>query len=812
MAMSNKTLADKAYEIATKYNTVYGWGMYGARIDQANIDSKANQYPSYYDTEYKSMLQSLIGKNYWGFDCVNLIKGIVWGWSGDWTKSYGGASYATNNCPDYGADSMIEYCTNVSTNFSNLKVGEALWCSGHFGVYIGNGLGVESTPRWGKYPGVKVTAVANMGLQPNHPRQRTWTKHGFMPFITYSDVSTDIGLADTVTTTCIGDSLTVGLNSTMHLKGTVMAQTGMSLNALVNSNAGGYWSKLGTTGTIKGSVFICLGTNDLGNNMSQSSFTNNYKKLIERIHANNPESQIYISTIPPIDEDKWGRVSAGITEANVVKLNAWIKSIANSYQYVELVNSYSEFIESGNKMPSEYTTDGVHMTSKGYTKWYNYIFGGNSTTDITGTLATDNDYSNNLSGFDLTELNYSYIYSQYESVKNLTSQPCHVFVDLWIGDKHLPNIPPNYLLSLTVQMLTGSGDSGGSAVEATISLFDKYCDELEYLFIKGQTNVSIRFGHVNGNSSVTYHMKATEYNIDFKPAGNIITVKCTSDRLAESVQMYTGNYGTSPSYAVRKICENVGWKIGNIVDSVQVLGPGEEPIEFNLINDKPVEYIVDVIAPKAATADGRTGFRFTLDASTTPNTANFEPYGLLQDTTKGLKTYLYQKGIDSPVLDFSLNQTLTITPEAITSYISSGIDPLTKEEFNITSNVNEVVIDSEYDKTTIAPSNPGLVITDGKSREEVSINTNYRFINNATINNAIGVLTIVGDLSYSIGSRLRLIILNEDNSMHNLSGIFYVNQVSHNISSGTLITTLEINKVSNVDGTVVLKSSRAVGK
>ena len=56
------------------------------------------------------------------------------------------ASYAVNGVPDIGADTMITKCKGVSTNFSNVEVGEALWCSGHIGVYIGGGLAVECSP------------------------------------------------------------------------------------------------------------------------------------------------------------------------------------------------------------------------------------------------------------------------------------------------------------------------------------------------------------------------------------------------------------------------------------------------------------------------------------------------------------------------------------------------------------------------------------------------------------------------------------------------------------------------------------------
>lgn len=57
------------------------------------------------------------------FDYVGLIKGILWGWSADLSKNYGGAGYACNDVPDIGADSMIAKCPGASTDFSNTVSG-----------------------------------------------------------------------------------------------------------------------------------------------------------------------------------------------------------------------------------------------------------------------------------------------------------------------------------------------------------------------------------------------------------------------------------------------------------------------------------------------------------------------------------------------------------------------------------------------------------------------------------------------------------------------------------------------------------------
>jgi hypothetical protein len=70
---------------------------------------------------------------------------------------------------------MLKYCTNVTTDFNHLEPGEYLWMSGHCGVYIGDGLAVECTPKWDNK--VQITAVGNIGKIPGY-NTRTWTKHG----------------------------------------------------------------------------------------------------------------------------------------------------------------------------------------------------------------------------------------------------------------------------------------------------------------------------------------------------------------------------------------------------------------------------------------------------------------------------------------------------------------------------------------------------------------------------------------------------------------------------------------------------------
>jgi len=118
-----------------------------------------------------------------GFDCVCLIKGVLWGWNGDASRTYGGAGYAENGVPDIGADSMIKVCSGVTSDFSGIVPGAAVWLEGHIGVYIGDGLAVECSPKWENK--VQITAVGNIGKKAGY-NTRTWTKWGRLPYIDYT--------------------------------------------------------------------------------------------------------------------------------------------------------------------------------------------------------------------------------------------------------------------------------------------------------------------------------------------------------------------------------------------------------------------------------------------------------------------------------------------------------------------------------------------------------------------------------------------------------------------------------------------------
>lgn len=168
---------------ANNARTLYvmgGWGYplgYSGNRDR----TQSNSYNRQSDRKAKIYAAS---NDTFAFDCCGLIKAMLWGWDGDFDKRNGGAEYA-KGCPDWDAkELMFKGCNNPTTDFTRIQPGWMLWLDGHCGVYLGDGLAIESTPKW--QDGVQITAVENIGKKPGY-NSRKWTYCGALKYVDYSE-------------------------------------------------------------------------------------------------------------------------------------------------------------------------------------------------------------------------------------------------------------------------------------------------------------------------------------------------------------------------------------------------------------------------------------------------------------------------------------------------------------------------------------------------------------------------------------------------------------------------------------------------
>ena len=186
------------------YKTLYVNGCFGAPMNNSNKQRYCNNTDYNKQPERTAKIMAASADTF-GFDCVCFIKGLLWGWKGDTSKEYGGATYQSNGVPDIGTKGMLNACLDISEDFSRIEIGEYLWIDGHCGIYIGNGKAIECTHRWDD--GVQETYVFNI-LGESNNKGRYWTKHGKLPYIPYvSSHICNFTSKITKTATCISEGV-----------------------------------------------------------------------------------------------------------------------------------------------------------------------------------------------------------------------------------------------------------------------------------------------------------------------------------------------------------------------------------------------------------------------------------------------------------------------------------------------------------------------------------------------------------------------------------------------------------------------------
>ena len=91
MIQTHKELAAACLNVAQNYKTLYIMGCFGAPMTVWNKKRYLQNYSYNQQADRQVMIKSATADTF-GFDCVCLIKGLLWGWNGKKRKPYGGAT------------------------------------------------------------------------------------------------------------------------------------------------------------------------------------------------------------------------------------------------------------------------------------------------------------------------------------------------------------------------------------------------------------------------------------------------------------------------------------------------------------------------------------------------------------------------------------------------------------------------------------------------------------------------------------------------------------------------------------------------
>jgi lysophospholipase L1-like esterase len=116
-------------------------------------------------------------------------------------------------------------------------------------------------------------------------------------------------------------------------------------------------------------IFLMIGTNDLGNGKQEDYIINNYKKILEQIETDSPNTLIYAQSILPVNKSLNG--SAMADNNKIIDLNNKVKQLENDH--VKFIDIFDSLKTNDNELNKDFTYDGTHLNEEGYKIWTNII-------------------------------------------------------------------------------------------------------------------------------------------------------------------------------------------------------------------------------------------------------------------------------------------------------------------------------------------------------------------------------------------------------------------------------------------------------
>jgi lysophospholipase L1-like esterase len=108
-------------------------------------------------------------------------------------------------------------------------------------------------------------------------------------------------------------------------------------------------------------IYFMAGVNDVKRGVSDRDILRNIQQIVRRLKQQNPGAQIVVQSILPTRSEM-------IDNDRITRLNPQIAQIAQKSGVVYL-DLHSQFRDSDGALRSDLTTDGIHLSARGYATW-----------------------------------------------------------------------------------------------------------------------------------------------------------------------------------------------------------------------------------------------------------------------------------------------------------------------------------------------------------------------------------------------------------------------------------------------------------
>ena len=122
-------------------------------------------------------------------------------------------------------------------------------------------------------------------------------------------------------------------------------------------------------------VVLLIGTNDINGNIESSKIIANYKKIIDKIKMELPNTYIYCVSIIPqnFTLETYTNIKVEKTTKTILEINSKIKDMVANEEKVRYIDLFPLLADSNNMLIKKYSDDGIHLNAAGFEVWTNLI-------------------------------------------------------------------------------------------------------------------------------------------------------------------------------------------------------------------------------------------------------------------------------------------------------------------------------------------------------------------------------------------------------------------------------------------------------